>query len=386
MAYARQRFWQRLGPATVAAGAVLVGLAGPGCDGSSSTTESGGAAGSGNSSGAAGTAGKGGTGGSAGTAGKGGTGGMAGTAGTGGTGGTMKTIDITAAATSGAIDSTPDSKGDSIYYTALKAGDPGIFKVDNAGVVTELYVNDPDGGGPLKLAAPFGITIDGGDSALFVADTGFDVDPANPDTAVGAILTLGTSPGTPTVVTGTEGYRPRGVDIFPEVDGDTIYFTGVDPVSGAAGVFYRLAKGGGVTQVVTGVPFVNPSGIAVGKTTIYVADALASDERIASIIAIDKASSKASVFVDGVGVGYPAGIALSPDEKTLYVSGVDLVKELDNLLIVDIATKKVTPFIGAGLNENTDAGGLHRARDAEVFSWADLTAGGAGTVYRITFK
>ena len=40
----------------------------------------------------------------------------------------------------------------------------------------------------------------------------------------------------------------------------------------------------------------------------------------------------------------------------------------------------------AGIADNTDAGGLHRARNADLFSWADLTAGGRGTVYRIEFK
>jgi len=134
--------------------------------------------------------------------------------------------------------------------------------------------------------------------------------------------------------------------------------------------------------------FVDPSGVAVGKTQTFVTDAVASDEKMARVVVIDKGGD-ASIYLDTLSLGYPAGVALTLDEKTLILSGIDLATGFDRVLLVDVASKAVTAYGDADVNvkDNTDAGGLHRGRKTDVFSWADLTAGASGgAVYRISFK
>jgi hypothetical protein len=314
-----------------------------------------------------------------------------GAGGTGGTGGMTTTTTTsmgggtptpTAVGNSGqiAIDSTPDSAAEFIYFTGGKAGDAGIFKVPgNGGMVTDLFVGAP-------LAGPVGITITSDDKTLFVADPGYDIDIDKG--VIGALLSLSTSPSTPAVVMGTEGYKPHGVDIYPAQEGDTLYFTGIDPANGKPGVFTKLAAGGGVSVLAEGAPFVDPSGVAAGKTQTFVTDAVASDAQLARLVVIDNTTKEASTLVDALGLGYPAGVALSQDETVVYLSGVDLATGNDRIYAVDVASKKVTAYgdKDPNIKDNTDAGGLHRARKSEVYSWADLTAGGTGTVYRVELK
>jgi sugar lactone lactonase YvrE len=383
MANARHRLWHRAGPAALSVSA-LIAAAGTGCDGSSATENTGGG---GSTTSTSTTTGGGGSGGDT-----GGSGGDTGGSG-GATGGASACLDPTgspdpvkAADAFSALDSTPDSIGTSIYFTAHNGagngeGDAGVYKINLGGTITNIFVGDP-------IAAPVGISISSDDNMLFVTDTAYDVTPDDPDSMRGAILTLGTeADSTPSVLGGTEGYRPRGIDIVPDKEGaDTVYFTGADPTTDppTPGVYSVPAAGGTVTKIASGGIFQDPSGIAVGTDKIFITDTLASDSRFASILLVEGAA--VSEYLPAVRVGYPAGVALSCDEKTLFVSGIDPATETDVILIIDVATKNITSFTNATLGANTDAGGLHRARKAPVFSWSDLTADTGGAVYRITIK
>jgi len=69
----------------------------------------------------------------------------------------------------------------------------------------------------------------------------------------------------------------------------------------------------------------------------------------------------------------------------LLVSALDVDKQTDVVISVDIATKMPT-FLSQGIDTFTESAGLHRAKKAgNTFAWADSTANG-GTVFRVTFN
>ena len=366
MAGARFMSWHRAGPLAIA---VIAWVSLPGCGDDNNTTSGGGSTSTSTSS----TGGTGGaTGGTGGT-----TGGTGGT--TGGAGGSEP--EVTALTSARAFDSTPDSLGEVVYFTGVDMDGAGVFSIPKGGgAASVVFVGDP-------FAAPLGITISGDDQTLFVADPGAEDKPDDPTTSVGAIYSVQAVGAAPALLTGSLGYRPRGVDIRDDAGEETIFFTGVDKADGKPGVFSMPVAGGSAKVISKDALFADPSGIAVGKTLIYVADTNAYNgtavSAVGSVIVIDNGT--ASTFVPNLGVGYPTGIALSTDEKTLYVSGIDPETGFDLAYIVDTTTKAVTKFNVGDIGKNRDAGGLHRARKADVFSWADLSAGGTGGVYRVKF-
>lgn len=279
------------------------------------------------------------------------------------------------------LDTVPTSDGSTFYFTAMSPGvGMGVFKVAaNGGSPTQVAAGAP-------FAAPFGIAITADDKTLIIADTIAGHDPNDPDTSrpVGALFTLPVTGGTPQPLSGTAGTRPRNLDIVTQGGEDTIYFTGVDPSTGNVGVFRTSIGGGALTPIKTGAPFTDPSGVAVTKSgAVYVINTSTATGNQASVIKI--ADGSTSEYITGLSVGYPAGAALRMDENFLFVSGRDADRSSDQIYVVDLRSGSFTAA-SDGVATNTDPGGLHRARAANVFSWADLSAGGLGTVYRIEFK
>lgn len=362
MAFRRLRNWHRAGPSAIAITAILAGAAAQGCGGSDTGSSNGGSTTTTTTS-------------STSSGGTGGTGGA-----TGGTGGSTGggSPSVQEAAKAKAFDSTPDSAGEVIYFTASGDEGPGVYSVSaNGGAVTKVFAGDP-------LAAPLGISITNDDKTLLVADPGAEENPDDPKTPLGAIFAIPAGGGAPSVVSGSSGTMPRGLDIGDDGGEETIFFTGVDG-TGKVGVFKMPVGGGAPKAIAVGAPFVDPSGIAVGKTATFVTDTVSSATKQGTVLRV--ANGEATVFLPEIGAGYPTGVALSADEKTLYVSGIDPDTGTDVVLVVDVATKTVTPYNGGDVGKNRDAAGLHRARKSDVFSWADLSAGGGlGGVYKVTFK
>ena len=90
------------------------------------------------------------------------------------------------------------------------------------------------------------------------------------------------------------------------------------------------------------------------------------------------------MLFDDLRVGYPAGIAITTDDKTLYVSGFNPQELTDRLLLVDIAAAKVTETFKVELGAFTESGGLHRAASGDIFALVDSSAGPkAGKVFVI---
>ena len=240
------------------------------------------------------------------------------------------------------------------------------------GSASVLYAGD-------KLVNPFDIDASLDGKTLYVADVSGGAE------GRGAILTLGTTGGEPTEV--VSGWAPRGVTVASD---DRVYFSGIDETTGESGVF--LLAGSAVSRVFAGAPLVDPSGIAVLKN----GGVLVSDTRLfdgasdgtttrnaseAGVVLIK--DGQASIFATGFVTGYPAGIALTVDDKALIISGQGPDRS-DTVYIVDVANPTAPPTVVTDKFSafQDSSAGLKRAHDSNTFIWASLAANG-GTIYRI---
>jgi DNA-binding beta-propeller fold protein YncE len=239
------------------------------------------------------------------------------------------------------------------------------------GVPTVLYAGD-------AMVNPFDIDASMDGKTLYVAD------PAAGEESGGAILQIAATGGAPTEL--ASGYRPRSVTVASD---DSLYFSGVDPMTGEPGVFHMTNDT--PTAVFTGAPLVDPSGIALLKDgSILVVDTRLFDDRSdmtktlgseAGIVLVK--DGVASVLATGFATGYPAGIALSMDEANLIVSAEGADRS-DSVYVIDMAHPTAPPVVVRDefSRFQDSSGGLKRAHDANTFIWASLAANG-GTVYRI---
>jgi sugar lactone lactonase YvrE len=269
------------------------------------------------------------------------------------------------------FDATPSPDGATIFFTAIGAdGTGGVFTSPASGGTVKRL----DSGG--VLTCPSGITISGDGKQLFVADPAADDDTTD---KYGAVFVLPAAGGTPTVLAGTQGLRPRGVDVV----GSTLYFTTGAGSAAGPGVYSVALAGGHATAVATGSPLVDPGGIAVAPNgEAYVSDSVGSASNLAAVFKVS--GGHATLVVDDLGVGYPAGIALTPDDSTLLVSGLDPATQTDVVYRVVLgATPQVSSY-SKTISAFGEPAGLHRAAGADVFAWADSLAKGTGTIYAIT--
>lgn len=312
----------------------------------------------------------------------------------------------TASNTRAPLDASPGPDGKTIFYTAYKQANaattvPRDQKDPNENTVEKhdgaLFSVPAAGGTAKELAAgfwsPTGLVVSKDGSKVYVADSGSGSED-KPD-EVGAIYVVDAGGGTKTMVNGTKGYKPKSLDIVMEAS-EQLYFTGVDPSTNKPGVF-RVAVGGGtVTTVYTPATgkdefFQDPGGIAVtGDRTIYVAETIGGmGGNSSSIIQIK--GGTATEFVMGIKVGYPAGVALSQDEKFILVSGIDRTKGTSVLYRIDLSDAKKIEMITKDIGDNTNSAGLHRAHNKDIYawsnaSWPDADGKNGGTVYLLNTK
>lgn len=363
-------FWHRAGPLAAFAAIAVVGAA-EGCGGGGTTTTTSSSGSHTTSSHSASGTGGSTTSTSSTMATTGGTGGMTtGTGGTGGGGPFQGTISTSADART-ALDATPDPAGTTIYFTAVDAttNAPGVYKAPADGSATTpvaVAAGDP-------FAAPIGIAMSTDGKTLYVADPGATDTTSKKD--LGVIFSVPVAGGTPAIVAGSELLGARSLEVAVEGGADVLYFTGRDKTTGAAGVFKLAAAGGAATAVgATGVTWVDPSGIAVADDgTVYVVDTTGSASATAVIVKI--AGGAGTVLVPNLQVGYPAGVALSKDAKSLLVSALDPVKNTDVLLQFDVSNGMQSASFSTGINTFTESAGLHRAKHADIYAWADSSAG-----------
>lgn len=276
------------------------------------------------------------------------------------------------------FDATPSPDGAQVYFTADGANGLGVYKAPadgSAPTPVAVYPAAIDPANP--FAAPFGIAVSSDGKTIFVAD------PAAGTTDRGAMYAVPAAGGTPTLISGTDGLVPRGIDVVAVGGLDTLFFSGTD-AKGKPGIFSVPATGGNVTVVSVGAPLHDPAGLSVAKDgAIYVVDTIASGSNTAQILVIPQGGMP-KVLLDSLRVGYPAGVAISTDDKTLYVSGFNPQDLTDRFLVVDIATAKATESFKAELGTFTESGGLHRAKTSDIFALVDSSAGPkAGKVFVI---
>jgi DNA-binding beta-propeller fold protein YncE len=293
-----------------------------------------------------------------------------------GTIGSIKPAAHNSAVFTGPMDATPNPDGTSVYFTARNDDGAGIFKASGDTPIV-LYAGD-------LLAAPVGITVSSDDTMVYVADPGAIVGTDDNADDRGVIWMVPTAGGMPTVVPGTAGYMPAGLILVSEGGVDQLYFTGKAASDGTPGVFRVPAVGGTVEGMVKGEPFSDPSGIAISvKGNLYVVDSASRDPNSSSARIIQVVDQTATVFVEDLKIGFPAGIALAQDDSGLLVSALDPLTRTDTVVRVDLATKEQKPNAD-GIDTFEEAAGLHRAAKAEVYAWSDSSADGTGTVFLLT--
>lgn len=273
------------------------------------------------------------------------------------------------------LDATLSPDGKTAYFIALAPDGTGaaIYKsaAPSDGKPPSVLASGP------PLGSPFGVDITSDGRTLVIADPGALVGAEDR----GELFSLSVDGGTPKELPGASGYLARGIVILGQNGADQVFFTGSTPDDRTPGVF-RIASGGGmVTVLAKGAPFADPSGIAVTKDGIaYVADTAGQESQAARVLKIQ--GDKVTVLLDNIAVGFPAGVALSLDEKTLLVSARDKATGTDVVLQHSLDSGK-TESASKGIDKFTEPAGLHRAKNADTFIWADSAAGGSGTVFVI---
>lgn len=292
--------------------------------------------------------------------------------------GTIK--DLTAAATAGPatfrapLDAALSPDGKTAYFVALAGDEAAVFR-------TPAPSSEPPAllakGG--RLVSPFGVDVSSDGATLVLADS--SALPESDEGEPGALLVLSSSGGTPQPLAGTAGYRPRGVVVVKTASGDVVYFSGRERGTGEPGVFSVPLGGGTVSVVAKGGPFVEPSGLAVDAAgTVYTADVGDPDGQNARVLEVAQGTPR--VFLANVAVGYPAGVALSQDEKTLLLSARHPQARTDAVVRAPVGGGEIELITG-GIDAFEEPAGLHRARSADTYIWADSAANGGGTVYVI---
>lgn len=268
-------------------------------------------------------------------------------------------------------DAVPNSDGTTFYFTATTSGGaPAVFQVAAAGGQATIVKS----GAP--LAAPNSLAISSDDKTLFVTDGG----------GSGTIFALAVDGSSISALPGSLGTSPVGIEVGRKAGqpaADVIYFSGKNASSGRAALFSLRTTDSAPMTVLEGAPLANPGGVTVTQGgDVYVANV---DDVARSRGCIYRiASGSATELACNLHFGTPSGITLNLAENTLLASGLDDTDH-DQVYAINLATKEVAA-VNNDIGQNTRAGGVHRARSVDVFSWSDLAAGSGGAVYRVTFR
>jgi DNA-binding beta-propeller fold protein YncE len=258
------------------------------------------------------------------------------------------------------IDAAASPDGGTVYFTATGPNGAGVFRVPADGGRAEPVVT----GAPFQ--SPVGLAVSTDGIRLFVADAR-------------AIFFLPATGGEARPFPGTEGMAPRGIEIVREGTRDVLYFTGRELVGGAPAVYKVSADGSSApTTILVGAPLAAPEAVTATKDgVVYVSDRGSADGRGT----VYRIRGGAADKVADLRAPELAGITLTLDESTLLASALS-PKGTDEVLVLDLASLRPGTF-SKTIGTNRHGGGLHRARNVNVFTWADLVAGPgrAGTVY-----
>jgi hypothetical protein len=261
------------------------------------------------------------------------------------------------------LDATLSPDGKTAYFTAVVDEGAAVLRVPGSG------------GMPIRLAdlvSPGPVDVTGDGRTLVIADPGVETS----NGALGAIVTVSSSGGTPSMLAGTEGTLPRGL----AVAGNRIVFTGTDPADGAPAVFETSASGG--LSILLKAGLFDPSGVAIAPSgEVYVLDAEAEG---ASARRLLKVSSGAALeLVKGLRVGFPAGLAVVENGRNLLLATTDASTGKAQLERWTSAGIRAGDPVGTTIGDFDEPAGLHRAAQADSYAYVDSSANDSGAVFVI---
>jgi DNA-binding beta-propeller fold protein YncE len=237
-----------------------------------------------------------------------------------------------------------------IYFTAIDGEAVGVYAVSaQGGDVQTLLTGEP-------LLTPQGLAISSDGQTLFVADRG-----------AGQVWSIPSAGGSAAVLAGTEGTAPVSVEVKAEASGDMVYFSGSR--DGTPGVWKVAAAGGAAASVAQGAPLVNPMGVAIADDgTVYVVDHDASGQDSASVFRIK--GGQVETIANHFRAGHLAGAALTQDNGALLVSALNAPADAAQVLLIKLASLE-KGIVDKVISANLGSGGVHRAHNLNIFSWAD---------------
>jgi DNA-binding beta-propeller fold protein YncE len=250
------------------------------------------------------------------------------------------------------LDATPNSTGETVYFIARGASGVGVFQVPmSGGAATALKVGEP-------FVQPASLAMSSDDKWVFVADT---------EAQGGVIFRLSLEDSTVTMLAGTEGTAPRGLEVVALAGEDQIYFTG-KLEDGQNALFKIASVDSKPTILAKGAPFENLSGItATEEGVVFVSDR-GQQENQGVIYRVD---NTVTPIAQNLNLGSPAGLALTPDASVLAVSSLSSDGHAQ-VMLINLSTLETSLF-NRIIGENVSAGGLHRSHGGSevVFAWSD---------------
>ncbi len=268
------------------------------------------------------------------------------------------------------LDAAPSPDGATFYFVARDgAHGPGLYRAPaSGGAAVEVSVGAP-------FATPRGLAISTDGQRIVVADATAGMH--------GGLYVVPVAGGAPTLLPGTEGTAPQGLEIVAQGGADQVYFTGAAS-DGSPAVFQIPLAGGAARVLAQGGMLRHPQGVAVTRGGVaFVSDRVDAMTGTGAVYRIEGAA--VTTLVNNVRLGDPAGITLTPDERVLGVSSLDPSAGTSQVLLVDLASGMTSTF-NQVINASHSAGGLHRAHGGAStdFAWADCTYAGNGRVVKVT--
>lgn len=270
------------------------------------------------------------------------------------------------------FDAAPSPDGATLYFTGVDpAAGSAIFKVGSTAGSTPSVLTSGCASATcdFTIGAPLGIAVSSDGSTVYVADPAYIGGGAD----TGYVFSVPSAGGGQTPLPETAGYNARAITVSKVGGSDNLFFVGDDKGDGTPAIFKDAS--GTVSTVLKGG---DPQAVAVASDgTAYFVDGNGSVQKVA---AGGAAATPLGASASNLAVSYPVGIALSQDEKFLLVAVTDPTGK-QAIARIDV-TSGASTLLSVGLPAtNTEGGGLHRAANADVYSFVDTTAGSTGSVY-----
>ncbi len=251
------------------------------------------------------------------------------------------------------VDATPSADGSD------------IFIVTDSDAASQLLVLDS---GEVTTLAEFEharAVVADSTRFVYVADTGVD-----------AVFSYDRGDANLQMISGTDGYGVRALHIA-----DALYFVG--SINPGPALYSIAPEGGTVSSIASGFPGFVDGVTRADDGTLYATGEAVAGGGAANGALFEIVDGEPVVLADGIHLGTPAGVAITPDEATVMVSSLSDAGTSQVLLVsrIDGSTAAFDDVI----RENTSSGGLHRAVDEPtVFAWVDAPMGPGG-IHRVTF-